>query len=201
MRLGEMTLEEAVKEAAGNWREFSCFCWHRKRDLDDPENWAIIYTHNRDSGLLDQSNAIAIDEALTPFMKGRNPNVVAEHHHHWACGWVEGFSIRVFRRGKITRAFKTYWELAQRLADYPVLDETDYYSRECEATLENLGDAAFKLRHEYQLPENWQKPVFDWLSEHDCSAIESNDDRGGYPSEDQLRSAFEALGYEQLELV
>jgi hypothetical protein len=39
--------------------------------------------------------------------------------------------------------------------------------------------------------------VYGWLSDHDCSAIENRDDRGGYPSEDQLRAAFEALGYEQ----
>src|ERR1017187_1225353 len=57
MTVGEMTLEDAAREAAGNWKRFESFCWFRERDLDDPENWAIIYTHNRDSRLLDQSNA------------------------------------------------------------------------------------------------------------------------------------------------
>ena len=40
MRLGEMTLEEAAKEAAGNWQHFTCFCWHRTSELKDAENWA-----------------------------------------------------------------------------------------------------------------------------------------------------------------
>jgi hypothetical protein len=195
MKLGEMDLASAAKAAAGNWREFDCFCWHRRPD--DADQWAIIYTHNRDSGLLDQSNAHAIAEVLRPFPR----NAVPENHHHWACGWVEGFSIRVFRRGRITRAFRTYHALAQRLADYPILDEQDYSSREYEATHKNLPDAAWKIKNEYELPGNWTGAVYDWFSEHDCSAIESSDDRGGYPTEEQLRTAFEALSYNEMELV
>jgi hypothetical protein len=57
------------------------------------------------------------------------------------------------------------------------------------------------LKHEYELPKGWERAVFHWFSEHDCSAIEGSDDQGGYPSEEQLRTAFEALGYQQLELV
>ena len=64
-----------------------------------------------------------------------------------------------------------------------------------------LRDAAWKLKHEYELPKNWESKVYHWFAEHDCDAIESSDDRGGYPSEEQLRAAFEALGYSQLELV
>jgi hypothetical protein len=60
MRLGEMDLEEAAEQAAGNWREFDSFCWHRAQVIDDADNWAIVYSHHRDSGLLDQSNAAAV---------------------------------------------------------------------------------------------------------------------------------------------
>jgi hypothetical protein len=51
-----------------------------------------------------------------------------------------------FRRGHITRAFRKYHELAQRLADYPVLDEDDYCRREYESTLENIMNAAWRLK-------------------------------------------------------
>jgi hypothetical protein len=101
--LGELTLEDAAKEAAGNWRSWTCFVWNRERDLSDPESWAIIYTHNRDSGLLDQSNAIS--KAMERFADTDDPDVVVESHSHWACGHVDGFSIRVFRDGQITDAF------------------------------------------------------------------------------------------------
>jgi len=87
-----------------------------------------------------ESNADVIEEAMRPFTEGDDPDVVFECHSHWAVGWVAGFSVRVLRNGKITEAFKTYHELAQRLADYPCLDEHDYSSREYEATLENLPD-------------------------------------------------------------
>ena len=195
--LGELTLEEAAKEAAGNWRKFDCFCWHRSRDLDDADRWAILYTHNRDSGLLDQSNAAAIEKVMEPFTETDDPDVVFESHSHWAVGHIDGMSIRVFRDGQITKAFQAYHALAERLADYPILDEEDYSRREFDQTLANLPDAAWKLKHEYDLPQDWECDVYHWLSDNDPGAIENRDDQGGYPSEDQLRAAFEGRGYEQ----
>ena len=75
-----------------------------------------------------------------------------EHHTHWAVGWVDGYAIRVYRRGRITKAFRTCHDLQSRLADYPVLDEDDYSNRVYEATLENIADAAWRLKREYDLP-------------------------------------------------
>ena len=120
---GEMTLEHAARETAGNWRTWTCFVWDRLRDIDDPESWCIIYTHNRDSGLLAQSNAAAIANVLRPFSDRENPDVVFESHSHWAVGHVDGFSIRVYRDGEITEAFHTYHGLMERLEAYPVLDD------------------------------------------------------------------------------
>jgi hypothetical protein len=104
-------------------------------------------------------------------------------------------SIRVFRGGQITEAFGRWHELAERLADYPILDEQDYSNREHEATLENIADAAWRLKHDYDLPEGWEGEVFSWFGENNERAIENVDDRGGYPSEGDLESAFTALGY------
>lgn len=193
--IGEMTLEEAAREAAGNWERFDCFVWDRLHDLDDPEGWAIVYTHNRDSRLLDLSNADAIAGAMEPFAEGDDPDVVMESHGHWAVGHVDGFSVRVYRDGEITDAFRAYHDLAERLDGYPILDEDDYSRREYEATLDNIADAALRLRHDYDLPEGWECDVFSWLSEHRQRAVENRDDQGGYPEEDDLRAAFEALGY------
>ncbi len=106
--IGEMTLEEAAREAAGNWKSWTCFVWDREPDIDASENWSIIYTHNRDSGLLAQSNAAMIAEALMSFSETMNPDVVFESRAHWAVGHVDGFSIWVYRDGEITEAFHTY---------------------------------------------------------------------------------------------
>ncbi len=197
MIVDEMTLEDAAREAAGNWQQWTCFCWDRERDLDDADAWAIIYTHNRDSGLLDQSNADAMAQAMEPFTEGVDLDVVMESHDHWAVGHVDGFAIRVYRDGQITDAFKEYHDLTERLADYPILNEQDYGRREYEATLENLTDAAWRLKGQYDLPDGWEGDVFSWLSDHRRRAVESRDDQGGYPEEDDLRDAVEALGYER----
>ena len=197
--VGEMTLEDAAKQLAGNWKSWTCFVWDRERDLDDPDNWAIIYTHNRDSGLLDQSNADAIAEAMEPFTEGDDPDVVMESHDHWAVGHVDGFSIRVYRNGEITEAFKTYHNLMEQMDGYPVLNEEDYSNRELEATLENISAAAWRVKHDYELPDGWESEVFSWFWDDRQSAVENRDDRGGYPEEGDLRAAFDALGYERVE--
>lgn len=201
MQPGDLTLDDSAKQAAGNWQKFHSFAWSRAGDLEDPQDWCIIYTHHRDSGLLDQSNAAVIAETLEPFTETDDPDVVPEHHSHWALGWIDGYAIRVFRNGEITSAFRKHHEIAVRITTYPVLDEEDYSRRELEATLENLTDAAWRLRSDYDLPEDWETEVYRWLSDHDPAAVESRDDQGGYPDEEQLRAAFGALGYRQIAVV
>jgi hypothetical protein len=192
-----MSIEDDAKEAVGNWRSFSDFGWSRQYEIDDLDNWAIFYTHNRDSRLLEESNADAINEAMEPFTDGDDPDVVMESHSHWAVGHVDGFSMRVYRAGVITEAFKTYHELMQQLEDYPILDEEAYSNREYEATIENIGSAAYGIKDEYELPEGWESEVFSWFWDHRQRAVENRDDQGGYPEEDDLRAAFDALGYAQ----
>jgi hypothetical protein len=193
--LGTLDIDDAATKAAGNWQDFRCFVWWRERELENADQWAIIYSHHRDSGLLDQSNAAVIAKALEPFTEDDDPDVVFESHSHWAVGHIHGFSVRVFNDGEITEAFRTYHELAQRMDDYPILDESDYSERELEATLENIEDAAWRLKNEYELPEGWESEIYSWLSDNDSSEVENRDDQGGYPSEESLRAAFEALGY------
>ena len=196
--LGYLDLDHAAEAAAGNWQDFYSFAWHRANDLDDPEDWAIIYTHHRDSGLLDQSNAATIAKALEPFTDTDDPDVIAEHHGHWGVGWIDGYAVRVFKDGQITKAFRTYHELAEALAQYPVLDEEDYSQRELEATLNNIGDAARLLDQDYDLPDDWESEVFSWLWDHNQASVENRDDQGGYPKDTDLEDAFAALGYREV---
>ena len=85
----------------------------------------------------------------------------------------------------------------EQLDGYPILDEEDYSKREYEATLENINDAAWRVKHEYTLPDGWESDVYSWLSDHRSGSVENRDDQGGYPEEDDLRAAFDALGYER----
>jgi hypothetical protein len=193
--IGEMSLEEAAGHVAGNWKRFSCFCWDRLREIVKPDDWAILYTHNRDSGLLTQSNAAIIADALKPFSETEDPDVVFESHAHWAVGHVDGFSIRVYRDGQITPAFRAYHALMERLDAYPALDEADYSDREYQAALENIADAAWRIKSGYQLNDGWEAEVYEWLETHRPGAVENKDDRGAYASERDLEDALTGLGY------
>jgi hypothetical protein len=75
------------------------------------------------------------------------------------------------------------------------LDESDYSERELEATLENIEDAAWRLKNEFDLPEGWVWQVYDWLSENRSGEVDNTDDQGGYPSEAAMREAFDALNF------
>ena len=198
--LGTLTLEDAAKEAAGNWRKFDSFVWWRQHEMDDADLWTIVYSSNRDSGLLDQSNAAVIAKTLETFTEGENADVLAERHSHWLVGHVDGFSIKVFDEdGNITEAFRTYFELLEQMEAYPVLDESDYSQKEYDETHENIDLAAWKVKRDFVLPEGWESEVYSWLADNDPSQLENVDDQGGWPDEESLRAAFTGLGYKEQE--
>ncbi len=194
-------LELAAKECAGNWHEFQSFGWSRANDLDDSHNWVIVYTSNRDSGLLAQSNERAIQEIMEPFTEGDDPDCVGESHNHWACGYVDGYSIRVYdASGKITPAFEAWFGIVESLENYPVLNDEDYSSREYEATLENVKQAGESFAQStwdgLELPDRWEGEAYSWFSNNDPGAIEDDgQDQGGYPSDAEIRECFTALGW------
>lgn len=81
-------IEDYAKQLRGNWQKFECFVWFGEQDVPDPENWTIVYTSHRDSGLIGQSNASAIAKALKPFLENEPENIHEESHTHWAVGHV-----------------------------------------------------------------------------------------------------------------
>lgn len=191
------TLEEAAKELVGNWLQFECFSWDKANELEDADQFCIVYTRHRDSELADISNAEAIAETMEPFLDQEPCDLYEEHHQHFAVGWVGGYAIRVFRDGLITEAFRTYHDIQNRLSDYPLLNEEDYSAKEYEATIDNIGEAAWRIARQYDLPDDWEAAVYRWLSNHECAEIENVDGRGGWPSEEAIGRAFDALGYER----
>jgi hypothetical protein len=57
-------IESAAKDMANNHRRTSDFAWFDRPP--DGDHWTLVYTHHRDSGLLDQSNAHVIGATLEP---------------------------------------------------------------------------------------------------------------------------------------
>ncbi len=186
------SLKQAARAMAGNWRDFKGFAWNRPEVLDHADDWCLVYTHHRDSGLTDQSNAAAIDAALRPSRD--SADLFAEHHFHWAVGWVEGYAVRVYRGGRITPVFRVWYGLARRIARDELLDEADHAARQCEAAVENIAIAGWRFQERYDLPAGWEQQVFTWLWDHRDSALQDCDDQGGCPSEEHIEAALQALG-------
>ena len=171
--------EQAVRETAGP----TDFIYRGKVDLG--RTWAITFSKSRDSGLRELSNYAAIKEDL----EKRFPKDVSdERFSHFAVGWVDQLLVRMLdKKGKVTKAGIAALEWKDRLQDYPVADDEDYSRRQFEATIDNI-------KFEGGLDEDTAQKVYDWLWENNQRALEDTDDRGGYPSEDQIETALKALG-------
>jgi hypothetical protein len=182
-------VELAAQDLAGNHETFDSFVWWDRPE--DSDRWCVVYSHHRDSGLLDQSNAAAIEKALEAF----DGDVVAQRHSHWAVGWMEGYVIRVFDQdGNVTAAFRRYCELRAKLSDYPILNETDYSQREFDATVENIREAGRRFVAD-DAPEGWEGEAFSWFWECNQRAVENRDDQGGYPSDEEMKECLADLGW------
>jgi len=178
-----MTLQQRAAALADNWRSFQCFAW------DGPYDdgcWAVVYTHHRDSDLIDRVNAEVLAELLEPHL---GPDLVAEHHRHWAVGWLDGYALRVFdERGEVTPACTAWHELQCHLEEYPLLDEARYAQRDHEQFLERLAWVGQHLLEDADhLVDDWPGRVFDWLWEHEQHELL------GCPSEEAVRRAVAAL--------
>lgn len=170
-----MDTTKKCNELKGNWTKFDSFSWDY--EIDDPENWCIVYTNNRDSGLLTQSNSSAIEKIMTPFLEGNDCN--EEQHNHWAVGWVDGYSIRVFDSfNNPTPAILQWIEIQERLEDYPLLDEDDYSQREYDAMIENLESQSYIA--DIDLPGDWINKVLDYCEENHQDMLENSDDTGAW---------------------
>lgn len=162
-------------------------------DGSNPLNWGTFLGHHRDSTLLEESNW----EVITNDMLNRFPDdVELVTFGHWGVGWIEEMFVRMRdEQGRFTSAFKAAVEWAEKLEEYPVADEMDYSEREYEATVENIRQIGYSMVRAPE-PEGWPGSVYSWLSENGYDdELENVDDQGGYPSEDAVRDALEALGY------
>jgi hypothetical protein len=159
------------------------------------ETWTLgPVIRTRDSDLLEQSNADALEKHL------RSDPTLSEDWEitgcrHWAVGWVDHLSYRVIDdNGAPTRIARVIAAWFKALEDYPVADEDDWGTREFEATLDNIADAG-KHMVRADAPDSWVSDAFSWFWKHNQCAVESYDGNGGYPSDDDMRECLEALGY------
>jgi hypothetical protein len=126
--------DSLAEQAAGNWADFKCFAWFEQPE--NPDQFTVVYTSNRDSDILDRANAQAIQAELSQYFE--SGDVIPQRHSHWAVGHVDGYAIRVYDESEnVTAAFRCWCDLMGRLDDYPILDESLYGEMEIEAQNES----------------------------------------------------------------
>lgn len=169
------------------------------------ETWSLgPVIETRDSTLLDKANAAALKRFLDSDSSLTNQWSI-EHCRHWAVGWVDHLSFRVYEdeeQTKPTRIARILFAWFAYLEDhYPVADEDLYSEMESEATHKWLKQEGRHqaARLDYVLPDDWYERVVDWWDTHDQSALENRDDNGACPSDEQWRAAFEGCEFKKEE--
>jgi hypothetical protein len=116
------------------------------------EGWLIApCAHNRDSDLATESNWQAQCDTLLPLNidamieEEEVETVQIVRNGHWACGWIEWIAIHSSNFEAVTAAE----ELAERLEEYPLLDEDDYSRREFEYACDLWAEIGVEERLDY----------------------------------------------------
>jgi len=156
------------------------------------ETWSLgPVIRTRDSGILEESNAAALERHLESD-KSLEGDWTITGASHWGPGWVDHVSFKVIEDGEPTRVFKIIMEWFDALSDYPVADDADYSEREYKATLANIKSQGYGKVIE-AADEDWPSQCLDWFWDYNQSAVENNDDQGGYPSDEDMDDCLKFL--------
>lgn len=135
------------------YREWSPTPYDRAGLAGDREgiaDWWVVLLRNRDSDCIAESNFAAALDTLG----GESETVEVHRFRHWGVGWFELLLVSPDREAD-ARA------IADRLAEYPVLDEDDLSRRELETAAGTWAEC-------YSVRERIQ-----WMRERRCEPAES----------------------------
>lgn len=194
-------LETADFPQPGNWRKLHNFGWHGQPAA--AEDFTLYHYVWRDSTILEQSNAGALQADLEPYESdgpADNPDVQWQHFRHWAVGWCDAVAVRCYGPdGQPTRAYLTLCDHVAALADYPVRDEEDFSRQEYESAIEAIEqnrpyelDDGREIDTD-QLPADWASQAFGWLGDYDQRQLDNIDGHGAYPSSESIGAAIADL--------
>jgi hypothetical protein len=107
------------------------------------DDYYIIAGHFRDSRILEESNYTSIKE----FLEKNKINFIEVSFNHWAVGWIEYLMVQ---EDNIKDIEFINDEILDKLEDYPVFDEDDFYTREFEEAEKIKEDMIKDLRHTFR---------------------------------------------------
>lgn len=166
------------------------FClWNREEQLEECGHMIVVpyaYCPNV-AELLDQSNHAAI-EAILQEADPSGESYSWRHHGHWATP----YDMLLVEPG--SAAFEAMDRAIAALADYPILDESDFSDRECEAQYESvLGELGGPIVVVGADGAELDSDAYGNLASEICSAANDTEcmDRS------DVESALEDMGYGQ----
>ena len=145
----------------------------------NPVGDIVVYSQNRDSSILEQSNYEQIFKHLKETIKGLDCPFVLNYERgefdwvydfragHWACGWVEYILVRKDAPQSVIDAAI---EVIGSMEDYPVFDEMHYSEMQWDATetfwqecstedrmhyCKEMGVSIFAARRDYTPESNY----------------------------------------------
>ena len=152
--------------------------WDHPTGFDSNANFAgykptgyVIYSRNRDSSILEETNFTAILEDLG----GEGDLVRVIRHGHWACGWIEYITVDDTAPDSL---LDQCVEIVRALDRYPVFSDTAYGEAQYDAAFQywqeadlqsridlclEAGISIFAARRKDEMPEK----VFDDLMNSD----------------------------------
>lgn len=128
-----------------------------------PDYYSSGVGQSRDSDDLEASNFAAMLKDLG----GESDTVIVVHEGHWAVGWVEWIAIHK----DDDKALQIADRNAERLEQYPVLDEDDWSTREEESAQKIWTEGySVKERIKYIRENESQFEFRDWADMRGCVA-------------------------------
>lgn len=147
----------------------------------------------RDSSVMEKSNFKVITEDLI----SRFPNdFVIEQYNHWLCGWIDRLTCHILIdddedcvEDNITESFKEAVIWHEKLQDYPIADEDDYYEQLHNEAIEAITDMAdYLLLVTDRTKDGWAEKILYTLENE--MGFEFNPDYDQYPDDDQVLEAI-----------
>lgn len=123
--------------------------WDHPTGFDSMENFIgfkptgyVIYSRNRDSSILEETNFVAILDDLG----GEGDLVRVIRHGHWACGWIEYITVDDTAPDTL---LDQCVEIARALADYPVYSDDRYSEAQWKAITDHWERSNLRDRVDY----------------------------------------------------
>lgn len=111
--------------------------------LEDRQEWFVVpVTQNRDSGIRDLSNF----RSLLRTLGGEGEHVEVHRFGHWACGWLE---IIIVDPQAPEKLLTDLGGCVCALADYPILNESDFSEMEEESCEKIWNESSIRDRLHY----------------------------------------------------